>query len=87
MCNGCEQYANQDYIGCEESNNPLGDISEIYANTAEKEWPNGTSSKHNLVILYYFVDRLEKPEIIEKTGYSFRHINRILASALAKILN
>ena len=87
MCDGYEDYANQDYIGCKECSNPLGDVSDIFENVAPEEWPIGTFDKHRLVILFYFVDKLQKPEIVGKTGYSLRHINRIISAALAKIIN
>lgn len=47
LCNKADKYASQDRVGQgDESINPKGDVSEMFANTSAKEWPELKENTH-----------------------------------------
>ena len=78
-------YIEQDYIGIKESMNPEGDVSEVYANTVEQEWPELVENIHLtprekeiVTLLGKGLNRADVSQVLDISRESLRkHLSRM----------
>lgn len=85
LCKEAEEYANQDYVGRQESYLTEGDVSEVFENEPAREWPESTKSTKEIIFSMYFEDRLKQAQIAEKLNVSKQYVSSVVREAKAKI--
>lgn len=87
LCEDFEKYADQEYAGRRETIFHEGDVSEMFANAEQKEWPGTTKSIKELIFLMRFEDLLTQTQIAENLNVSQQYVSKVLCEIKNKTLN